>query len=84
MQTRSINIDSMFSDQLKTDDEVLADKALQIKEQLVLHNFPLAVAAAVEIESQITISECRKEKKKKKQKQKGNLRMHVERGINGI
>ena len=74
----------MFSDQLKTDDEVLADKALQIKEQLVLHNFPLAVAAAVEIESQITISECRKAKKKKKQKQKGNLRMHVERGINGI
>ena len=70
MQTRSINIDSMFSDQLKTDDEVLADKALQIKEQVVLHNFPLAVAAAVEIESQITISECRKAKKQNKKQNK--------------
>ena len=48
----------------------------------MLHYFQLAVAAAVKIESQITISECRKAKKKKKKE--GNLRMHVERGINRI
>ena len=60
----------MFSDQLKTDDEVLADKALQIKEQLVLHNFPLAVAAAGKKETQKTIREGRKKKKKKKKNKK--------------
>ena len=67
MQTRS---NSMFYDQQKTDDEVLADKVFQIKEYLLLHYFPLAVAAAVHIKSQITIGKCSKATKKNRKNEK--------------
>ena len=64
----------MFYDQQKTDDEVLADKVFQIKEYLLLHYFPLAVAAAVHIKSQITIGKCSKAtKKKQKEREMGDI-----------
>ena len=64
----------MFYDQQKTDDEVLADKVFQIKEYLLLHYFPLAVAAAVHIKSQITIGKCSKATtKKQKEREMGEI-----------
>ena len=64
----------MFYDQQKTDDEVLADKVFQIKEYLLLHYFPLAVAAVVHIKSQITIGKCSKAtKKKQKEREMGEI-----------
>ena len=75
----------MFYDQQKTDDEVLAEKVFQIKEYLLLHYFPLAVAAAAHIKSQITIGKSGKATKKTERKRNGgNLRMHVEHSINRL
>ena len=58
MQSRSIwekdEKDSMFYDQVKPGDEVLADKAFHMNEYLLLHYFPFAMAPAVKKKSQIT------------------------------
>ena len=43
--------DSMFYDQVKPGDEVLADKAFQMNEYLLLHYVPFAMAPAVKKKS---------------------------------
>ena len=70
--------DSGFYDLLERDDEVMADRGFQIKEELMLRFCSLSVPPGARVKSQMTMAEC------KKTKDIANLRIHVERAINRI
>ena len=70
--------DSGFYDHLDLYDEVMADRGLQIKEELLLKYCTLTVPPGARVKSQMTKKEC------KKTKDVANLRIHVERAINRI
>ena len=73
-----ITNDSGFYDLLERDDEVMADRGFQIKEDLLLRFCSLCVPPGARVKSQMTANEC------KKTKHVANLRIHVERAINRI
>ena len=70
--------DSGFYDLLERDDEVMADRGFQIKEELMLRFCSLSVPPGARVKSQMTVSEC------KQTKDVANLRIHIERAINRI
>lgn len=70
--------DSGFYDCLERNDEVMADRGFQIKEELMMNFCTLSVPPGARVKSQMTGSEC------KKTKDIANLRIHVERAINRI
>ena len=63
---------------LNVDDEVMADRGFQIREELMLRFCSLSVPPGARVKSQMTKVEC------KKTKDVANLRIHVERAINRI
>ena len=67
--------DSGFYDLLERDDEVMANRGFQIKEELLLRYCSLTVPPGARVKSQMTSGEC------KKTKDVANLRIHVERAI---
>ena len=73
-----ITADSGLYDLLERDDEVMADRGFQIREELMLRFCSLSVPPGARAKSQMTMSECRKTK------DVANLRIHVERAINRI
>lgn len=73
-----ITSDSGFYDLLERDDEVMADRGFQIKEELLLRYCSLSVPPGARVKSQMTASEC------KLTSNVANLRIHVERAINRI
>ncbi|XP_057296043.1 uncharacterized protein LOC130624957 [Hydractinia symbiolongicarpus] len=73
-----ITNDSGFYDLLERDDEVMADRGFQIREELMLRFCKLVVPPGARVKSQMTSAEC------KKTKDVANLRIHVERAINRI
>ena len=73
-----ITQDSGFYDLLERDDEVMADRGFQIREELYHHYCRLIVPPGARTKSQMTTAECKKTKKV------ANLRIHVERAINRI
>ena len=73
-----ITHDSMFFDLLERDDQVMADRGFQIKEDLLLHFCSLAIPPGARVKSQFTGKEV------KDTKEVANLRIHVERAINRI
>ena len=75
---KCITNDSGFYDLLERDDEVMADRGFQIKEDLLLRFCSLCVPPGARVKSQMTANEC------KKTKHVANLRIHVERAINRI
>ena len=75
---RFICMDSGFFDLLERDDEIMADRGFQIKEDLLLRFCSLSIPPGARIKSQMTSSEC------KKTKDVANLRIHVERAINRL
>ena len=70
--------DSGFFELLERDDQVMADRGFQIKEELLLKFCSLAVPPGARAKSQFT------EKEVKNTKEIANLRIHVERAINRI
>ena len=72
-----ITKDRGFYDLLESDDVVMADRGLQIQEDLLLHFCNLQVPPGARTKSQMT-------KKVQKTKETTNLRIHVERAINRI
>ena len=70
--------DSGFYDLLERDDEIMADRGFQIKEDLLLRFCHLSVPPGARIKAQMTSEEC------KRTKDVANLRIHVERAINRI
>ena len=70
--------DSGFYDLLERDDEIMADRGFQIKEELILKFCTLVVPPGARIKSQMTKDECKKTAKV------ANLRIHVERAINRV
>ena len=73
-----ITMDSGFYDLLERDDEVMADRGFQIREELLLRFCSLSAPPGARVKSQMTMVEC------KKTKDVANLRIHVERAINCI
>ena len=70
--------DSGFFDLLERDDEIMADRGFQIKEDLLLRFCSLSVPPGARTKAQMTVGEC------KKTKDIANLRIHIERAINRI
>ena len=70
--------DSGFYDLLEFNDEIMADRGFQIREELMLRYCSLSVPPGARIKSQMTSKEC------KKTKDVANLRIHVERAIKRI
>ena len=70
--------DSGFYDLLERDDEIMADRGFQIKEELMLDYCSLSVPPGARVKSQMTTTEC------KRTKDVANIRIHVERAINRI
>ena len=70
--------DSGFYDLLERDDEIMADRGFQIREDLLLRYCFLSVPPGARVKAQMTTSEC------KRTKDIANLRIHVERAINRI
>ena len=70
--------DSNFLDLLERDDEVMADRGFQIKEDLLLIFCSLTVPPGARAKTQFLPDEV------KKTKEIANLRIHVERAINRI
>ena len=70
--------DSGFYDLLERDDEIMADRRFQIREDLLLRYCFLSVPPGARVKAQMTTSEC------KRTKDIANLRIHVERAINRI
>ena len=64
--------DSGFYDLLERDDEIMADRGFQIKEDLLLRICHLSVPPGARIKAQMTSEEC------KRTKDVANLRIHVE------
>lgn len=75
---RYITKDSGFYELLERDDEVMADRGFQIREELLLKFCSLSVPPGARIKSQMTSTEC------KNAKEIANLRIHVERAINRV
>ena len=73
-----ITRDSGFYDLLERDDEIMADRGLQIQEDLLLHFCILVVPPGARVKTQMRKSEV------KKTKEVTNLQIHVERAINRI
>ncbi|XP_012562119.2 uncharacterized protein LOC105847239 [Hydra vulgaris] len=73
-----ITSDSGFYDLLERDDEVMADRGFQIREELLFRYCSLSVPPGARVKSQMTASEC------KKTTDVANLRIHIERAINRI
>ena len=73
-----INQDSEFYENLERDDEVMAVRGFQIREELYHYFCRLVVPPGKRLKSQMTEAEC------KTTKEVANLRMHVERAINRI
>ncbi|XP_065680533.1 uncharacterized protein LOC105848925 [Hydra vulgaris] len=73
-----ITSDSGFYDLLEKDDEVMADRGFQIREELLFRYCSLSVPPGARVKSQMTASEC------KKTTDVANLRIHIERAINRI
>ena len=67
-----------FYDLPERDDEVMADRGFQIKEELMFRFCSLSVLPGAHVKIQMTMAEC------KKTKDIANLRIHVERAINRI
>ena len=67
-----ITADSGLYDLLERDDEVMADRGFQIREELMLRFCSLSVPPGARVKSKMTMSEC------KKTKDVANLRIHVE------
>ena len=67
-----------FYDLLERDDEIMADRGLQIQEDLLLHFCILVVPPGATVKTQMRKSEV------KKTKEVTNLRIPVERAINRI
>ena len=70
--------DSGFYDLLERDDEIMADRGFQIKEELLLRFCSLTVPPGARTKTQMTSSEC------SKTKHIANWRIHVERAINEL
>ncbi|XP_057316771.1 uncharacterized protein LOC130657789 [Hydractinia symbiolongicarpus] len=70
--------DSGFFDALEREDEIMADRGFQIKEDLLLRFCSLSVPPGARIKAQMTTEEC------KRTKDVANLRIHVKRAINRI
>lgn len=68
--------DSGFFDALERDDEIMADRGFQIKEDLLLRFCSLSIPPGARIKAQMTTEEC------KRTKDVANLRIHIERAIN--
>ncbi|XP_057290874.1 uncharacterized protein LOC130613565 [Hydractinia symbiolongicarpus] len=75
---RYITKNSGFYELLERDDEVMADRGFQIREELLLKFCSLSVPPGARIKSQMTSTEC------KNTKEIANLRIHVERAINRV
>ncbi|XP_004208234.1 uncharacterized protein LOC101240893 [Hydra vulgaris] len=73
-----ITSDSGFYDLLERDDEVMADRGFQIREELLFFYCSLSVPPGARVKSQMTASEC------KKTTDVANLRIHIERAVNRI
>lgn len=73
-----ITKDSGFYDLLEREDQVMADRGFQIREELLFHFCDLVVPPGARLKSQLTSLEV------KKTKEIANLRIHVERAINRI
>ena len=73
-----ITSDSGLYDLLERDDEVMADRGFQIKEEIMLRICSLSVPPGARVKSQMTMAE------RKKTKDVANLRIHDERAINRI
>ena len=70
--------DSGFYDVLERDDEIMADRGFQIKEELMLRYCYLSVPPGARVKAQMTTTE------RQRAKDVANLRIHVERAINRI
>ena len=57
-----ITVDSGLYDLLERDDEVMADRGFQIREELMLRFCSLSVPPGARAKCQMTMSECRKTK----------------------
>ncbi|XP_057292614.1 uncharacterized protein LOC130621336 [Hydractinia symbiolongicarpus] len=68
--------DSGFFDALERDNEIMADRGFQIKEDLLLRFCSLSIQPGARIKAQMTTEEC------KRIKNVANLRIHIERAIN--
>ena len=73
-----ITKDSGFYENLERDDQIMADRGFQIKEELLHYFCCLVVPPGARAKSQMTEDEC------KRTKEVANLRIHVERAINRI
>ena len=75
---KHIVLDSGFLDLLDRDDQIMADRGFQIREELMMKFCTLIVPPGARAKSQFTEAEV------KKTKEVANLRIHVERAINRI
>ena len=73
-----ITQDSGFYENLERDDEVMADRGFQLREELYHYFCRLVVPPGKHLKLQMTEAEC------KTTKEVANLRIHVERAINRI
>ena len=73
-----ITSDSNFYDLIERDDEIMADRGFQIREDLLLRYCSLSIPPGARVKSQFT------KKETETTKEVANLRIHVERAINRI